>query len=219
MTTVLAFVARHAGWFTVLALAGTVLMALGAVHAYRDWQRKAGSVLEEWAYVAFWRYVTAAVVFFVVALAVQFIARVAPDGRVVWTRLWNPGVGVSVEPTPTPIPVPNLIPTPTPTATPTPTPAPPTPTPTPTPTPILELSVGGYARVEADTLNVRAAAGLSADRVGVLRRGEVVAVVGGPKEADGYRWWQVRREDGLTGWAAEGTAEVTWLVPVPPPGE
>ncbi len=218
MRSLLTFVVAHHTWFTYAFLAGAGLMALGWLHAWWDWRRRRGTLLEDVAYVAMWRYATAVGLFLLLALGVQGVVRVAPDGRVVWERLWRPAAALPPTPTPTPIPVPNLIPTPTPTVTPTPTPLPtPTPTPTATPTPVPVMAPGGYARVEAETLNVRAAPGVQNERVGVLLQGQVVALLEGPQEADGYRWWRVRGPNDLVGWAAEGTEDTRWLVPVPPP--
>ncbi|MCO6452067.1 MAG: SH3 domain-containing protein [Caldilineales bacterium] len=39
-------------------------------------------------------------------------------------------------------------------------------------------------------------------------------IIGGPVSVDDYRWWKVRRADGLTGWAAEGDSETRWLSPI-----
>lgn len=39
-------------------------------------------------------------------------------------------------------------------------------------------------------------------------------IIDGPISADGFRWWRVRRSDGLSGWAAEGDSETRWLSPI-----
>lgn len=52
------------------------------------------------------------------------------------------------------------------------------------------------------TLRVRREPSLAAEPLGMLlAEGERVAVVGGPVEADGYRWWEVEL-DGQRGWCA-----------------
>lgn len=218
MTSIWRFIVENSRWFTGIFLAGAVLMAIGWIVAWWDWRRKRGTLLEDWARVHMWRYATAVVFFLILTGGVQVLTRVAPDGHIVLARLWAPEAHPAVlpTPTPTPIPVPNLIPTPTPTMTPTPTPLPtPTMTPTPTPTPVPTLGPGGKARVDAETLNVRAQPSTTANRVGVLLQGEKVAILEGPKEANGYRWWRVRSEKDITGWVAEGTKNVQWLVPIP----
>ncbi len=64
------------------------------------------------------------------------------------------------------------------------------------------LTVGGYARVSTNVLNMRSSPSLSASVVQELHNGNSVNVIGGPICADGYTWWQVKMF--LTGWSAEG---------------
>ncbi len=44
--------------------------------------------------------------------------------------------------------------------------------------------------------------------------GTLLSTFEGPVVLDGLRWWKVLREDGLTGWAAEGDNETRWLKPM-----
>ncbi len=218
MTSVWRFVVNNSNWLTGIFLTGAGLMAIGWLVAWWDWRRKRGTLLEDWAYVQMWRYASAVVFFLLLTGGVQLLTRVAPDGHVILARLWAPQAHPVVlpTPTPTPLPVPNLIPTPTATATPTPTPMPtPTVTPTATPTPVPTLGPGAKARVDAQTLNVRARPSTGAKRVGVLLQGQQVSVLEGPQKANGYRWWRVASKNGITGWVAEGTDQVQWLVPLP----
>ncbi len=86
-----------------------------------------------------------------------------------------------------------------------------TPSPTPWPTPgpgtrpAPQLAPGSKAMV-AETgrsgLNLRSDAGTSFPRVGSVPEGFIVEVLAGPKYADGYVWYQVKDETGITGWAA-----------------
>ncbi|MGQ9903391.1 MAG: hypothetical protein ACUVRU_03435 [Anaerolineae bacterium] len=95
-------------------------------------------------------------------------------------------------------------PTATPYAPPTDTPPPPTPT-------VLTVSddpifVGAQVKV-VDTgpngLNFRREPSRSAERIRSLPEGSVHEVIGGPADADGYTWWQLRDpSDGATGWGA-----------------
>lgn len=95
-------------------------------------------------------------------------------------------------------------PTATPYTPPTDTPPPPTPT-------VLAVSndpifVGAQVKV-VDTgpngLNFRREPNRSAERIRSLPEGSVYEVVGGPTDADGYTWWQLRDpSDGTTGWGA-----------------
>ncbi|MCP4164941.1 MAG: SH3 domain-containing protein [Chloroflexi bacterium] len=41
-----------------------------------------------------------------------------------------------------------------------------------------------------------------------------LSIVDGPVTLNGLRWWKVLREDGLSGWAAEGDTERRWLSPM-----
>ncbi len=218
MERVLRFIVEYHKWFTGVFLIGAAFMSIGWAIATWDWRRKRGTLLEDWAYVHMWRYAAAVGFFLILVLLVQMTVRIAPDGHMVWQRLWRPEARPAPlpTPTPTPIPVPNLIPTPTPTMTPTSTPTPsPTPTQTPTPTPVPVLHPGGRARVDTQTLNVRAGPGVGYDKVGSLLQNAEVSILEGPHEADGYRWWKVRGENGVEGWVAEGTKATQWLVPLP----
>jgi hypothetical protein len=110
------------------------------------------------------------------------------------------------------------LPEETPTATPILLPPPATFTPTPsvvtTPTgpaevaeeePSGDLAIGD-AVVVANTggvgLNIRTGPGTSFARIKTLPEGAVTEVVGGPREADNYTWYQIRDETGTIGWGA-----------------
>ncbi|MCS6774697.1 MAG: SH3 domain-containing protein [Thermoflexales bacterium] len=105
--------------------------------------------------------------------------------------------------------------------TPTPTEfVPPTATPyiapTDTPTPQPEPSQGGTpkqigigARVVivntgGNGLNFRRAPTISAERIRALPEGNTYEIVGGPEQADGFTWWQLRDpSDGTIGWGVQ----------------
>jgi hypothetical protein len=98
-----------------------------------------------------------------------------------------------------------------PTFTPVPTP---TPTATPTPTPIpapAEIAVGGFARV-VDGVNFRPEPSTQSQLIRTLADGLVLEVVGGPSDAEGFTWWQLKDVDGSIGWAA-----AQYLAPIAPP--
>jgi len=72
---------------------------------------------------------------------------------------------------------------------------------------LLQVSVGG--------LRLRATADTSADIVRSLDRGEVVRVMSGPVNADGYAWYEVVDLDSRSGWVAMGDGGAPWLEAVP----
>ena len=89
------------------------------------------------------------------------------------------------------------------------------PTSTVTPTP-LSIAVGGRVEViGAGGVNIRIAPGTNQGRVTVGNPGDILTVIGGPEEVDGLTWWQVRKNDGQSGWAAENdrTQELLQAVP------
>jgi len=53
------------------------------------------------------------------------------------------------------------------------------------------LTVGGFGRVAVATVNARTAPDTSALAVATLRAGQTVAIIGGPRSADGYTWYRV----------------------------
>lgn len=66
--------------------------------------------------------------------------------------------------------------------------------------------------VLGDYLNLRKEPSTGAEVITMLRTGETVTPVDGPREADGYRWWQVSvGKTGVIGWLAD---EPGWLRPV-----
>ena len=40
-------------------------------------------------------------------------------------------------------------------------------------------------------------------------------IIGGPTCASGYTWWQIRQDDGITGWVAEGDSDGYFIEPMP----
>jgi hypothetical protein len=126
------------------------------------------------------------------------------------------GAGGRATPTatlaPTRTPVPTLTPTRVlpPTVPPLPdTPVPPTATPTEEPS-LTEIAPGASVRVQgvgAAGLSIRAQPSTSSARQGIAPEGSVLTVIGGPREAGGYVWWQVRTATGTEGWVA-----ANWLV-------
>jgi len=80
-----------------------------------------------------------------------------------------------------------------------------------------QVAVGDVALVGEDDprpLNVRAAASLSARAIAQVKPGETFQITGGPFCESGYLWWQVRLDNGVEGFAAEGTTEGYFFVPL-----
>ena len=65
-------------------------------------------------------------------------------------------------------------------------------------------ATGAIAAISSDGVNLRAEPTISADVVDQLSTGVEVEIIGGPQEADGYTWYQVRvtAEGGAEGWVA-----------------
>ncbi|MBZ0274725.1 MAG: SH3 domain-containing protein [Anaerolineae bacterium] len=98
--------------------------------------------------------------------------------------------------------------------TPSPTPRPVVPTPTPTVPPVLHI--GGTALIQTtggDPLNMRGGPGRSNAIVARLPAGITVAILDGPREADGYRWWQIRTTNAVEGWVVDQVDDVQTLIP------
>ena len=81
------------------------------------------------------------------------------------------------------------------------------------------ITVGGYVRVAAPAgLSFREAANTSGTLIELLETGTVLSVIGGPQQAGGFTWWQLRKlDDGKEGWSAAGSGEEVFLEPAPAP--
>jgi uncharacterized protein YgiM (DUF1202 family) len=115
------------------------------------------------------------------------------------------------EPTASPTPTTAPAPTETPAPAPTETPAAATETPTATETATSTateataaptFAVGDTAVVADGPLNLRSAAGTSADVVTQLDSGATVTITAGPESVDSFTWYQVDTADGDSGWVA-----------------
>jgi len=65
------------------------------------------------------------------------------------------------------------------------------------------LVIGATAKISGTGgvgLNMRSGAGTSHARVKTIPEGSTVEIIGGPTDANGYTWWQVRDAAGITGW-------------------
>ena len=80
-----------------------------------------------------------------------------------------------------------------------------------------QVKLGDVALVGEDDprhLNVRAEAALSAGVITQAAPGETFQIIGGPVCESGFLWWQVRLDNGIEGFAAEGTLENYFFVPL-----
>ncbi|MBP8972327.1 MAG: Ig-like domain-containing protein, partial [Anaerolineae bacterium] len=83
--------------------------------------------------------------------------------------------------------------------------------------PAPQVSIGDVVIVtEKDQrpLNVRAEPNLGAQVITQAAVGETMQVIGGPYCEGGHLWWNVRLNNGITGWAAEGDQTVYYFEPL-----
>jgi len=95
-----------------------------------------------------------------------------------------------------------------------PTPVPPTPTLRPAPTALAKDVLAKVMPPQDVKLKVRDQASTAGKVLGELDRDAEVAIVDGPTEANGIKWWKVDDRKGLVGWSAEGFGADTYLLPV-----
>lgn len=125
--------------------------------------------------------------------------------------------------TPSATRTPSATPTPSATLTPSVTPTPSiTPTPSATPrecddAPKTRLLPGMRAVVSEDDprpLNLRQRATTESTRIGVIANGKILEILSGPVCADGLAWYEIRDDQGRTGYVAEGEGISYFLTPL-----
>ncbi|MDX2075003.1 MAG: SH3 domain-containing protein [bacterium] len=72
--------------------------------------------------------------------------------------------------------------------------------------------VGGVNR---GPLNVRQTASTTAPISRIIPEGTRFDIIGGPQCGEGYTWWQIRLDDGVVAWVAEGTSAQYFIEPAP----
>ena len=77
------------------------------------------------------------------------------------------------------------------------------------PEPGVTVAAGGFGSVATDLLNVRAGAGTGFSSIDQLTRGSLVAVLAGPIDAGGYRWYQVQFD--FTEWPSSTYPRLGWV--------
>jgi Bacterial SH3 domain len=78
------------------------------------------------------------------------------------------------------------------------------------------LTINGVAVItttEGDRLNLRSQPELAGSIIARLENGTQVVLLDGPLANDGFTWWQVRLNTGLTGWVVENADGVRTLLP------
>ena len=83
--------------------------------------------------------------------------------------------------------------------------------------PETRVGIGMVAVVSAEDprpLNVRLEPNLGAQVITQAEPGTTFQIVDGPFCEGGYLWWNIRLDDGITGWAAEGSSELYFFEPL-----
>lgn len=149
------------------------------------------------------RIAVTAIVVGLMALIISYFMRSPAEGELVDAGIEPTEVQITMEPTWT-VELPPELATVTP--EPTSTPPPPEPTPEPTPEPLSILAVGGSAVVtgtDTDGVNMRQGGGIDYPVLETIADGTAFELIGGPSEADGYSWWQIRLDNGTEGWVVQ----------------
>lgn len=81
----------------------------------------------------------------------------------------------------------------------------------------MTINQRGYACTRSDPVRLRTAPAKSASTLLELYPGAQFTVIGGPSCSDNWSWWNVRLDDGMTGWMAEGGDAVDpyFICPLP----
>jgi uncharacterized protein YgiM (DUF1202 family) len=86
----------------------------------------------------------------------------------------------------------------------------------PAPPPPAKFALNDAFRVTSAT-NLRSSPGTAFGIVRTMAVGATGVVIGGPRAANGYTWWQVRLSGNVTGWCIENWLVKTTTQPPPPP--
>ncbi len=81
---------------------------------------------------------------------------------------------------------------------------------------LSQLHVGDRAMVSLNPPlpnNVRAQPDKNSKFLFAIQPGDVVEITDGPGYSNNWVWWQLKTQDGRTGWTAEGDGTDYWLVP------
>ena len=81
----------------------------------------------------------------------------------------------------------------------------------------LVVNQRAYVCTQSDRVRLRNAPAKSASTIVYVNTGTQFTVIGGPSCSDSWSWWNVRLDDGTTGWLSEGgdTVDPYFICPVP----
>lgn len=82
--------------------------------------------------------------------------------------------------------------------------------------PATRLTLNGRGRIafsDGTMTNVRDYAGTDSNKIAAMPEGSTFTVLQGPTCAEGYAWWDLRFDNAVEGWVAEGTFDGYWLEP------
>jgi uncharacterized protein YgiM (DUF1202 family) len=65
-----------------------------------------------------------------------------------------------------------------------------------------------------DNLNARVGPDTNSAVLTILQQGDMLRVINGPRQSQGFTWWQLQTSEGAA-WAADGDNTSDWLVPAP----
>jgi hypothetical protein len=85
------------------------------------------------------------------------------------------------------------------------------------PTQRMVVNQRGYVCTQTDSVRLRNAPQKSSSTIAQLPKGTKFTVIGGSSCADNWSWWQVKTDNGLTGWISEGGDSVDpyFICPIP----
>lgn len=81
----------------------------------------------------------------------------------------------------------------------------------------MTVNQRGYVCTRSDPVRLRSAPARSASTLTQIVPGTQFTVIGGPSCSDNWSWWNVRMENGTTGWVSEGGDEIDpyFICPLP----
>ena len=81
----------------------------------------------------------------------------------------------------------------------------------------MAVNQRGYVCTQSDRVRLRNSPAKSADTIVYVNTGTQFTVIGGPSCSDSWSWWNIRLDDGTTGWLSEGGDAVDpyFICPLP----